>query len=233
MSAEEFKKKVKRNVADNFDQSFQIYQAFEDKHRFFDRLALNLAESIGLENGSSVLDVGCGNGISAKVLNDRFGCTVLGVDLSAQMISAGKALCTSREIRLIQGDGEKLSQIAEGRRFDYVLYNASIFIFPDVDASLDEAFKCLRPGGKIAFSFYPQLLDENDQDLMSVAFKRLGEPEPKFRMITDYDKASRALERVCGNIRHHPWVRPLDIGFFAGLFLHPGPIRVSFPRTRI
>ena len=229
MSTTTFKDKVKRNVADNFDQSFRIYQDFEDKHGFFNRLALQLAESIGLKEAASILDVGCGNGISAKALNDRFGCRVLGVDLSEQMIAAGQTLCNAPEIRLIQGDGEKLSGIVDGQRFDYVLYNASIFIFPDVDASLDESFKCLRPGGKIAFSFYPQILGENDEDLMSLAFERLGEPEPRFRTITDYDKASRALAARCGNIYHHPWNQPLDVGFLQDFFSIPAQSASLFP----
>ena len=229
MNTEEFKNRVKRNVANNFDQSFLIYQAFEDKYRFFANLSLKLAESIRLTAGSSVLDVGCGNGISAKALNDQLGCRVVGVDLSEQMIAAGQALCNTPDIRLLQGDGEKLSRIVGDQRFDVVLYNASIFIFPDVGAALDEAFKCLRPGGKIAFSFYPQILGANDEDLMSVAFKRLGEPEPKFRMITDYDKASRALENRCGNICHHPWERPLDVEFLQDFFSIPAQSASLFP----
>jgi len=229
MSKTAFKDKVKRNVAGNFDQSFQIYQDFEDKYRFFNRLTLKMAESIGLKKGSLVLDVGCGNGISPKALNDQFGCRVLGVDLSEQMIAAGKALCTSPDIRLIQGDGETLSRIVDDQRFDYVLYNASIFIFPDVDATLDESVKCLRTGGKIAFSFYPQLLGKNDEDLMSVAYERLGEPEPRFRVITDYDKASRALKDRCGNIRHHQWVRPFDVGFLQDFFSIPAQSASLFP----
>jgi ubiquinone/menaquinone biosynthesis C-methylase UbiE len=229
MSTEEFKDKVKRNVADNFDQSYQIYQAFEDKHHFFARLALKLAESIGLQERSSVLDVGCGNGISAKALNAQFGCKVLGVDLSQQMIAAGQALSNAPAIRLIQGDGEKLSQIVGDQRFDYVLYNASIFIFPDVVTTIDESFKCLRPGGKIAFSFYPQLKGEDDEDLLTVAFDRLGKPQPRFRVITDYAKASDALEHCCGNSCHHHWERPLDTGFLQDFFSIPAQSASLFP----
>jgi ubiquinone/menaquinone biosynthesis C-methylase UbiE len=229
MSPVDFKDKVKRNVADNFDQSFQIYQTFEDNHRFFASLALKLAEAIALKEQSSVLDVGCGNGISAKALNERFGCRVLGVDLSAQMIAAGQVNCSSPDIRLIQGDGEQLSRIVDDQRFDYVLYNASIFIFPDVTATLAESFKCLRPGGKIAFSFYPQILGEKNEDLLTLAFERLGQPVPRFRVITDYDKASRALEERCGNISHHQWERPLDIGFLQDFFSIPAQSASLFP----
>ena len=84
MSSKQFNDKVKRNVAENFDQSIRIYQAFEEKHNFFKALALKMAETIDIQTRASVLDVGCGYGISAKALNEQFGCSVLGVDLSPQ-----------------------------------------------------------------------------------------------------------------------------------------------------
>ena len=52
MAQAEFNEKVKLNVKDNFDQSCQIYNAFEEKHHFFASLALKLAESINLKHGS-------------------------------------------------------------------------------------------------------------------------------------------------------------------------------------
>ncbi len=225
----DFKEKVKRNVADNFDRSIAVYQAFEDRHGFFSAYALKLAECIGLSNGASILDVGCGYGLSAKALNARYKCRVLGVDLSPEMIAAGVALNHSPAIRLVVGDGEHLSPVVGDRRFDYVLYNASIFIFPDVAKAVGDACRCLRAGGKIAFSFYPQLIGDNDADLFAVAFERLGEPLPRFRVITDYAHACDALERHCGNIRHHRWIQALDIDFLRDFFSIPAQSASLFP----
>jgi ubiquinone/menaquinone biosynthesis C-methylase UbiE len=229
VSTEAFKNKVKRNVADNFDQSIRMYQDFEEKHGFFNALALKMAETIGIEAGASVLDVGCGYGLSARALNHRFGCRVLGVDLSPGMIAAGDALCDGNDIQLLVGDGEDLSPVVGDRRFDYVLYNASIFIFPDVSKTIAESCQCLRPGGKIAFSFYPQLVGEGNEDLFDVAFRRLGEPLPRFRVITDYPKASQALEPLCTNICHHRWVRSLDTRFLQDFFSIPAQSASLFP----
>jgi SAM-dependent methyltransferase len=229
MSQEAFTARVKRNVIDNFDQSIAIYQAFEEKHGFFSALALKLAETIGLRAGASVLDVGCGTGISARVLHDRLGCGVLGVDLCPAMVAAGCSACNLPGICLAVGDGEDLAPVVKGRQFDYVLYNASIFIFPDVSRTINEAFACLKSGGKIAFSFYPELMGENDEDLFAVAFQRLGEPLPRFRVISDYAKISEALERRCGNIRHHRWERPLAIEFLQDFFSIPAQSASLFP----
>lgn len=225
----DFKEKVKRNVATNFDQSVQIYQSFEDKHHFFAAYALKLAEAIGLDDGASILDVGCGYGLSARALNERYGCRVMGVDLSPEMIATGLSLGTHDDICLMVADGENLSPVVGERLFDYVLYNASIFILPDVSRAVDEAFGCLRDGGKIAFSFYPQLIGDDEADLFAVAFERLGAPMPRYRMITDYPDACHALEARCGNIRHHRWVMPLDIGFIQDFFSIPAQSASLFP----
>ena len=229
MESYSFNEKVKLNVKDNFDRSCQMYNGFEEKHHFFASLALKLAESINLKPNSIVLDVGCGSGISAKVLNKRFSSRVLGVDLSEKMIEAGRLLCDSPDIRLVVGDGEKLADVAGDNVFDYVLYNASIFIFPDVEQTIREAVICLRPGGKIAFSFYPFLEGESGEDLLTEAFRRLGEPEPRFRVVTDYDKACRALSLHCGAVTSHRWVRPLDIGFLKDFFSIPAQSASLFP----
>ena len=225
----DFSKKVKRNVAANFDRSLALYQAFEEKHHFFAALAVELARWIGLAPHSTVLDVGCGNGISSQVLSERFGCHVLGVDLSPRMVAAGRQGAPATGVELVVGDGERLVDVAAGRRFDYVLYNASIFIFPDVERTLAEAAACLNPGGKIGFSFYPHLAGPADEDLLAEAFRRIGEPVPRFRVITDYDPACRALSRHCGQVAHHRWVRPLDIDFLIDFFSIPAQSASLFP----
>ena len=227
--SESFKKKVKRNVAENFDQSYRKYQTFEDRHRFFYSLAVKLAESIDLQPGTAVLDVGCGNGISARALNDRFGCRVLGVDLSDKMVAAGRSLCPGPDISLVVGDGERLVELTAGQQFDYVLYNASIFIFPDVDQSFREASACLRPGGKIAFSFYPELVGPEGEDLMREAFSRLGEPMPRYKVITPYKRVCQVLARYCSVIGHYRWVRPLDLDFLKDFFAIPAQSSSLFP----
>ncbi len=225
----DFKQKIKRNVAANFDRSYRKYQAFEEKHHFFYKLALNLAGRINLQPETSILDVGCGSGISARALNEQFACQVLGVDLSSKMVAVGRESGASPDVQLVVGDGECLEDLAAGRQFDYVLYNASLFIFPDVEQTLREAHACLRPGGKIAFSFYPELVDPEGSDLLREAFTRLGEPLPRFKVVTGYDQACQALERQCGSVYHHSWERPLDLEFLEDFFSIPAQSASLFP----
>ena len=230
MPSPEFCEKVKRNVATNFDQSLERYQAFEDKHHLFADLAAALAEWVGICPGSTVLDVGCGNGISARVLNARHGCRVLGVDFSPEMVAAGRRDLKGIDgIRLVMGDGENIAEVVGAERFDAVLYNASIFIFPDVDRSIREAAACLRGGGTIAFSFYPVLQGPDGEDLLDEAFRRTGAAAPRFRVITDYEMACQALETHCGEVTHHQWVRPMDLGLVKDFFAIPAQSASLFP----
>lgn len=229
MASEDFEKKLKRNVAQNFNQSYHLYHSFEDKHRLFETLALALATVIELPERSDVLDVGCGSGISARALNEKYGCRVLGVDLSEKMVVAGRSLCKSDDIRLVVGDGERLCSIAGRRRFDCVVYNASIFIFPDASRSIEEAAACLKPGGAIAFSYYPDILNASGEDLIPRLFERIGRPAPKFRVIADYHQICQAIERHCGPLRHHSWQLPLDADFLIDFFSIPAQSASLFP----
>ena len=65
--------------------------------------------------------------------------------------------------------------------------------------------------------------------MFAVAFRRWGEPLPRFRVITDYSKASEVLEHHCTNICHHRWVRLLDTRFLQDFFSIPAQSASLFP----
>jgi len=225
-------RKIKKVVSGNFDKSFDHYQAFEDRHHFFADLTLRLAAASGLAQGAKVLDIGCGNGASAAVLCRELECRVLGLDLSPKMIEHGRQLIKDPRVCLEVGDAVNPQAVIEegGQDFDAALYNAAIFIIPDAAKSMQAAAACLKPGGSIGFSFYPQILSENGEELFPLAFDRCKLPRPKVQVITRYEKALEGLRECCREVTESAWERPFSEDFLVDFFSIPAQSASLFPR---
>jgi demethylmenaquinone methyltransferase/2-methoxy-6-polyprenyl-1,4-benzoquinol methylase len=99
-------------------------------------------DSLGLPEGSVVLDLACGTGDLSRLARRR-GYRTIGFDLSGGMLAAGRdpgphAQCDAAHLGLADG-------AVDGVVCGYALRN-----FTDLAASLAEAGRVLRPGGRIA-----------------------------------------------------------------------------------
>ena len=223
-------RKIKKVVSANFDKSFDHYQAFEERHHFFADLTLRLAAASGLEKGAKVLDIGCGNGASAEILSRELGCRVLGLDLSPKMIEHGRQRIKNPRVRLEVGDAVNPQAITEEKDFDAALYNAAIFIIPDAAKSMQAVAACLKPGGTLGFSFYPQILAENGEELFPITFDRCALPRPKAQVVTSYEKALEGLRQCCKEVTESAWERPFSEDFLVDFFSIPAQSASLFPR---
>lgn len=117
-------------------------------------LTLRLGRLMGLGPSSTVLDVACGRGTSAVALAARFGCRVVGVDLSAANIEAAQAAATSAHLdHLLEfrvGDAEQLPQATHS--VDSVLCECAFCTFPDKPTAAREIARVLRPGGVVGIA---------------------------------------------------------------------------------
>jgi ubiquinone/menaquinone biosynthesis C-methylase UbiE len=233
MNEDRFAARVKATVAGNFDRSPEPYQAFEERYGFFAALTRGLATFMDLPSGSRVLDVGCGNGVSVRVLCEEFCCPVVGVDLSEGMIADGCRRLAGFDARLLVGDGEQLAAVVGDERFDCVMYNAALFVFPDPVRALASACAVLAPGGAIGFSFYPELVGPGGEDLFALGYARLGEAPPRKRVITTFTSACQALQDCCGEVRRGAWERPFDSALLADFFSIPAQSASLFPRLEL
>ncbi len=226
---DDFATRVKGAVRKNFNQSARIYRAFEDRHRFFHTLTLMLADWMGLEPKSLVLDVGCGNGASCKALRERYDATVYGIDLSEAMIEDARARIRDDRVHLVVGDGERLTEAIGTRGFDAVMYNAAIFVFPNPERSFHEAKRLMKSGGGIGFSFYPRVYAPGTPDLIGWAYERLGLPL-RFRTITPWETACQALRDTFGAIETTTYEMPGSVDFLTDFFSIPAQSASLFPK---
>lgn len=100
-----------------------------------------------------VLDVATGTGLVARELVRRYGCSVVGLDQSGEMLAgARRALAPRAElaerIELIEGEAERLP--FGDRAFDHLTFTYLLRYVDDPAATLAELARVVRPGGRIA-----------------------------------------------------------------------------------
>ena len=117
-------------------------------------LTRRLGEMLCLTSGSCVLDAASGKGTSAMLIAQQFGCSVVGVDLSAQNVERAAAevdrLGLAHRVRFEVGDAERLP-LDEGS-IDAVICECAFCTFPDKPAAAREFARVLKPGGRVGLS---------------------------------------------------------------------------------
>ena len=168
--------KIKNAVSGNFEQSPMHYQSFEDRHGFFGRLNEALLTGMNLRTDADILDVGCGTGASClQLLQAMPESRVWGLDLSPAMLSAARSrIGESERLNLVEGDAARLSDYFD-RRFDAIIYSASIFLIPDFRESLERAHDLLNEHGTIGLTFMDGLYDSAGNNLLEMADRQARE----------------------------------------------------------
>jgi demethylmenaquinone methyltransferase / 2-methoxy-6-polyprenyl-1,4-benzoquinol methylase len=104
--------------------------------------------------GERVLDVATGTGLVARQLVRRYGCRVVGIDQSEEMLARARALTAGTPgIELVRGEAERLP-FADGE-FDALTFTYLLRYVDDPAATMRELARVVRPGGRIAMlEFY-------------------------------------------------------------------------------
>ena len=101
--------------------------------------------------GLSVLDIGCGGGLTAEPLA-RLGASVTGLDPAPENIETARRHAEQHRLSIDYISGTSWDLAAQGRRFDCVIALEVIEHVPDVDAFLQSCADLTEPGGLIVLS---------------------------------------------------------------------------------
>ncbi len=109
-----------------------------------------LVESLDIQPGMAVLDLGCGDGTTAIPLAQR-GAHVLGIDIAANLVAAGNARAIAAgldNLRFREGDASRLTSVANSS-FDLVVSIFGAMFAPRPFDVAHEMVRVTRPGGRI------------------------------------------------------------------------------------
>ncbi len=108
-----------------------------------------VASACGVSASSLVLDVGSGRGNHSCVLAQRFGCTVVGLDVAQFHIEQGRARAeqedVSDRVSFVLGDIAALP--FEDERFDFLWSRDMLMHVPALPQALVECARVLKPAG--------------------------------------------------------------------------------------
>ena len=112
-----------------------------------------MVASVDARPEDRVLDVATGTGLVARSLVERYGCAVVGIDQSRDMLAGARRALAERpglasRIDLVQGEAERLP--FRDAEFDHLTFTYLLRYVDDPAATLAELARVVKPGGRIA-----------------------------------------------------------------------------------
>jgi demethylmenaquinone methyltransferase / 2-methoxy-6-polyprenyl-1,4-benzoquinol methylase len=174
-----------------------------------------MVDAVRAASAERVLDVATGTGLVARALKRRYGCRVVGLDQSEQMLSRALPLVGPVYERVVRGEAERLP--FEDGEFDALTFTYLLRYVDDPAATMGELARVVRPGGRIAMLefFVPP------RPVLYPAwwfYTRAGLPALGRLVSRDWYEVGRFLgPSIDGFWRRHPLPQVVDLWRAAGI----------------
>lgn len=107
---------------------------------------------VGIQDGWTILDIGCGGGATLQRLLKRSqGSTVYGIDISEESVAKARqvnARVLNKQVFVCQGSAEQLPY--DDETFNLVTAVETVYFWPHLPACFQEVRRVLKQGGKFA-----------------------------------------------------------------------------------
>jgi sarcosine/dimethylglycine N-methyltransferase len=129
-----------------------------------------LAQRGNISPGRYVADFCAGLGGPARYLAHQYGALVTCIELNPDRAFGASDLCErvglARSVRIVRADVARVPLLGES--MDAVISQEALLHVPDKKAALAEAYRVLKPGGRLTFTDWATHVSLNDADAQSM-----------------------------------------------------------------
>lgn len=178
----------------------------------FEPLRIQAIDALGLHEGDTVLDVGCGTGLSFALLRERIGAPgwIVGIEQSPQMLDKARQRIAREHWPHVRLLGARASVAAIPVRADAALFHFTHDILRD-DAAIANVLAHLKPGAHVVASglcWAPAWMWPTNAFVMAAALYS----------VTSLEGLGSAWDKLAAHLRHVQ----VSTAMMGGLFIASG-----------
>ena len=150
---------------------------------------------VGIQDGWTMLDIGCGGGATLQRLLKRSkDAKVYGIDISEESVAKAKkvnAKVLDKQVFVSQGSAEKLPYL--DNKFDLVTAVETVYFWPNLPDCLQEVRRVLKSGGK--FAILVEVVDSDSKWTNVVEGMTAYSPEDLKRLLDEAGLTQTEIHR--------------------------------------
>jgi ubiquinone/menaquinone biosynthesis C-methylase UbiE len=151
---------------------------------------------VHVQDGWTMLDVGCGGGFTIRrLLNRSKDAQVYGIDISEESVTKARKVnadVLDKQVYVTQGSAEQLPYSDE--MFDLVTAVETVYFWPNLPDCLQEVRRVLKPGGK--FAIMVEVVDSDSKWTSIVEGMTAYTPEQLKTLLDDAGFIQTEIHRI-------------------------------------